>query len=145
VSTLFRIGVWRVLCGLLAVATAAALQLGVDDLSHPERHAATALGTLELAHWCFSAALVLMLVAAGLIFVARNLTGASVAWFAIAGAGLCFYVGGFNLAQSAEPFTATGAPLVMVVGLVTWCAFLGLVLLELRRATDREHGHPQFI
>jgi hypothetical protein len=144
VSALLRVGVWRVFCGVLAVATAAVLQLGADDLSHPERHANTALGTLQLAHWCFSAALVLMLVAAALIFVSRNLGGAAVAWFAIAGAGLCFYVGGFNLAQSVAPFTAAGAPLAMVLGLAGWCAFLGLLVLELRRAAGRERGYRQF-
>jgi hypothetical protein len=144
VSILFRIGVWRALCGVLAVATAVALQLGADDLSHLERHAHTALGTLQLAHWCFSAALVLMLVAAALIFVSRNLGGAAVAWFTIAGAGLCFYVGGFNLAQSAEPFTAAGAPLAMVLGLAGWCAYLGLLVLELRRSAGLGPAHRQF-
>jgi len=144
-GNLLRIGVWRALCSVLAAGTAAALQLGADDLSHPERHLATALGTLQLAHWCFSAALVLMLVAAALILVARNFGGAALAWFAIAGAGLCFYVGGFNLAQSPEPFTAAGVPLAMVLGLAGWCAFLGLLALELRRSAGRGAARRQFI
>lgn len=139
-----RIGVWRALCGVLAAATAAALQLGADDLSHPERHTATALGTIQLAHWCFSAAVVLMLAAAAIIFVARNLGGASIAWFASAGSGLCFYVGSFNLAQSPEPFTAAGAALAMVLGLVSWSAFFVLLVLQLRRSTGREHAYRQF-
>lgn len=135
---------WRGLCIVAAATTAAALRLGADDLSHPELHPGVLPGTIQLAHWCFAAAMILMLAALGIIVISRNLGGATVGWFVVAAAGLILYLGGYNLAEAPDHFTPAGAGLAMLAGLASWFIFAVLIGFELRHATGHEAGRRQF-
>jgi hypothetical protein len=127
--------IWRPLCGLAVGGTAIALQLGTNDLSHPEWHAGVALGTLQFAHTCYVAALVLTVIAGCAILGLRNVTGTTMAWFAIAVAGGIFLVGGFDLRDGDNAFTVAGAGTAMLLCLASWSMVAVLLVVDVRRST----------
>jgi|SRR5579864_5950277 len=129
---------WRLLCGLAAGGTAAALQWGANDLNHPAWHTGVALGSLQFAHWCYFAALVLTVLATVLIFVLRNTAGASAAWFALTLALLVFYVGGTNLVGVPSHFTAEGTGVAIALGAVSWFMLAVLIVLDVRRSVSSD-------
>ena len=113
--------------------TAFALQLGANDLSHPEWHAGVPIGTIQFAHTCYVVALVLTLIAGSAILALRNVTGTTMAWFTIAVAGGIFLVGGYDLQDGHSAFTAAGAGSAMLLCLASWSMVGVLLVTDARR------------
>ena len=125
--------IWRPLCALAVGGTAFALQRGANDLSHPEWHSGVPVATLQFAHTCFVAALVLTLAAGCVMLALRNVAGTTVAWFAIAIAGGTFLVGGFDLRDGQSAFTAAGAGSAMRLCVAGGSKLAVLLVIDVRR------------